>query len=336
MPLTAGEVARLVRGELIGPETAPLDGVAPLERAGPTELAFLEGSRYLQRLRGSHAGAVLIAGSFRDAPAGPATRIIVPHVREALFHVLALLYPRPVPQWGIHPTARVERGVRWKGHIAVGPYAVLEREVRLGADCVIGPYAVIGSGARLGSGCRIAAHALLHPGVVVGARVVVHAGARVGGEGFGFVAGQRLPQVGRCVIADDVEIGANTTIDRGGVDDTVIGQGTKIDNLVQIAHNVRIGAHCVIMSQVGIAGSTVLEDDVTLAGQAGLAGHLTVHRGARVAAQSGVIGDIAPGSTVSGYPARPHREVLRQAAVTRRLTPLVQRLERMAHDDCPA
>ena len=154
--------------------------------------------------------------------------------------------------------------------------------------------------------------------------IAVRAGAR---------GPERLPQLGRCEVADDVEIGANATVDRGTLGATRIGPGTKIDNLVHIAHNVRIGARCLIMAQVGIAGSVVVEDDVVRAGQAGLADHLTVHRGARVAAQSGIIGDIAAGATVSGYPARRHRDVLRQAAALRRLTPLVQRLERIAHHD---
>jgi UDP-3-O-[3-hydroxymyristoyl] glucosamine N-acyltransferase len=337
MPLTADQVARLVGGELIGPGTVRLTAIAPLEFAGPGELVFVESSRYLPYLARSRASAVLLPPALRGAAQGPATQIVVPNVRAALRSVLATLYPPPEAAWGIHPTARLGRDVRWAGRIAVGAHAVLEAGARLGADCVIAAHAVIGTQAHLGAACRVGEHAVIHGGARLGDRVAVHAGARVGGEGFGFVSGaqgmQRLPQVGRCEIADDVEIGANSTIDRGGVGSTSIGPGTKIDNLVHVAHNVRIGAHCLIMAQVGIAGSCVVEDGVVLAGQAGLADHLTVHRGARVAAQSGVIGDIAPGATVSGYPARHHRDVLRQAAAVRRLTPLVQRLERIAHHD---
>jgi UDP-3-O-[3-hydroxymyristoyl] glucosamine N-acyltransferase len=167
--------------------------------------------------------------------------------------------------------------------------------------------------------------------------VLVRTGARVGGPGFGFsaVSGggyQRVPHPGRCRVSDDVEIGRNSTVDRGSVGETVIGPGTKIDALVHVGHNVRIGARCLIMAQTGIAGSTVVEDEVVLGGQAGLAGHLRVGAGARIAAQAGVIGDVTPGSTVSGYPARAHREVLRQAAALKRLTPLVTRLEEVARD----
>jgi UDP-3-O-[3-hydroxymyristoyl] glucosamine N-acyltransferase len=177
---------------------------------------------------------------------------------------------------------------------------------------------------------------VIHAGATLGHRVTVRPGARVGGSGFAFVTGprgyERLKHVGRCVIGNDVEIGANATVDRGSVGDTVIGEGTKIDNLVQLAHNVRVGRHCLILAQAGVAGSTVIEDDVVVAGQAGLAGHLTVGRGARVAAQAGVIGDVPAGAAVSGYPARSHREVLRQAAALRRMTPLVRRLEELTTD----
>jgi UDP-3-O-[3-hydroxymyristoyl] glucosamine N-acyltransferase len=343
MPLTAGAVARLVNGELIGLGDVELAGVAPLDRAGPHQLALLASPRHLPYLRGSRAGAVLMTPPFRAHLEGPATRIVVPDASQALRAVLPALYSMPSPAWGVHPSARVGPGTRWEGRVAIGPHATLGAEVRLGPDCQVEAGAVIGHGVRLGGWCRVGAHAVVHAGTVVGDRVVIHAGARVGGEGFRFTAAdtgtehgsplERLPHVGRCVLGDDVEVGANTTIDRGSIGDTVVGPGTKIDNLVQVAHNVRIGARCVIMAQVGIAGSTVIEDDVILAGQAGLAGHLTVHRGARVAAQGGVIGDVPAGATVSGYPARNHREVLRQAAALRRLTPLVQQLERVASRD---
>lgn len=340
MPLTAGAVARLVDGELIGLGEVELVGVAPLDRAGPGELTLLDSSRYLPQLRGSRAAAVLMTSAFRDVTAGPATRIVVRDAHRALRAVLEALYPQPMPTWGVHPSARVGRGTTWEGRVAVGPQAALGARVRLGPDCVVEAGAVIGDDVRLGGRCRVGAYAVLARGTVLGDRVVIHAGARIGDEGFRFTSSgngaERLPHVGRCVLEDDVEVGANTTIDRGSIGDTVVGRGTKIDNLVQVAHNVRIGTHCVIMAQVGIAGSTVIEDDVLLAGQAGLAGHLTVHRGARVAAQAGVIGDVPAGATVSGYPARNHRDVLRQAAALRHLTPIVHHLERIAERRAPS
>jgi UDP-3-O-[3-hydroxymyristoyl] glucosamine N-acyltransferase len=191
--------------------------------------------------------------------------------------------------------------------------------------------------AVLGDGCRIGAYALVAAGTTLGHRVVLEPGAHVGGPGFGFVdrggGPERVAQAGGCRIEDDVEIGANTTVDRGSVGVTVIGKGTKIDNLVQVAHNVRIGARCLILAQAGIAGTTTIGNDVVIAGQAGLAGHLTIGDAARVAAQSGVIGDVPAGQTVSGYPARDHRSVLRQSAALGKLAPIARVLERLAKDD---
>ncbi|NIM48197.1 MAG: UDP-3-O-(3-hydroxymyristoyl)glucosamine N-acyltransferase [Gemmatimonadales bacterium] len=338
--LTAGQVAQLVGGELVGRHDVVLAGVAPLDRAGPGDLSFLASGRYLAYFRRARAGAVLLTPVFRDEAAGPATRIVVTDAVQALGRALHALYPETPPQWGVHHTAQIGQGTCWTGRLAVGPGAVLGRNVRLGDHCVVGPHAVVEDNVTLGQGCRIEAHAVVHAGALLGDRVLVRTGARVGGKGFGFAQTKNgpepIPQVGRCVIGDDVEVGANTTIDRGSLDDTVIGPATKMDNLVQIAHNVRIGARCIIMAQVGVAGSTVVEDEVLLAGQAGLADHLTVGRGARVAAQSGVIGDIAPGATVSGYPARSHRAVLRQAAAVARLTPLVASIERMIQGNEPS
>jgi UDP-3-O-[3-hydroxymyristoyl] glucosamine N-acyltransferase len=262
---------------------------------------------------------------------------VVADPRTAVRRLVAEMYPASAEAWGIDRSARVEAGARWAGRIGLGRGALLGAGARLGEDCVVGAFAIIGERSRLGSRCRIGPHALVAPGAVLGDDVVLKSGARVGGAGFGYLpagaAYEAVVHVGGCVLGDGVEVGANSTIDRGSLGDTVVGTGTKIDNLVHVAHNVRIGERCLIMAQVGIAGSTTVGDDVILAGQAGLADHLTVGGGARVAAQSGVIGDIAPGATVSGYPARPHREVLRQAAALRRLTPLVSRLEDLAGRD---
>lgn len=281
----------------------------------------------------------MVSPRFRDVAAGPAVRIVVPDPLAAMAQTITALDPEPSPAWGVHPSARLGPGVRWSGRIAIGPWAVLGARVRLGDDCQIGAHATLEHDVVVGHACRIGAQVVVHRGVKLGDRVVLHAGARVGSSGFGFrttpQGAQRLPHTGGCVLAADVEVGANTTIDRGMIDDTVVGDGTKIDNLVQIGHNVRMGTGCVVMGQVGIGGSTIVEDDVLLGGQAGLAGHLTVGRGARIAAQAGVIGDIGAGETVSGYPARNHRSVLRQAAALGRLAPITGRLERLTrnHDE---
>jgi UDP-3-O-[3-hydroxymyristoyl] glucosamine N-acyltransferase len=338
--LTAGQVADLAGGKLVGNGDTLIAGVAPLHRAGPGDLSFLATPRYLAAFRESKAGAVLVAPDFQGETEGPATRIVVESPHGALTRVLEKLAPGAPPAWGVHGSAKVGPGARWSGRIAVAEGVVIGPDARLGTDCVLGPQVVIGAGARLGDGCRIDAHAVVESGATLGNRVVLHAGARVGTPGFGYTprvdGHERIPHVGGCVIGDDVEIGANTTIDRGGIEDTVVGEGTKIDNLVQVAHHVRIGSRCLIMAQVGIAGSCVVEDNVILAGQAGLADHLTVGRGARVAAQSGVIGDIERGAVISGYPARKHRDVLRQTAALRRLAPLAKRLEEIAGSDAPA
>ncbi|UCD25658.1 MAG: UDP-3-O-(3-hydroxymyristoyl)glucosamine N-acyltransferase [Gemmatimonadota bacterium] len=335
--LAAGTIAELVGGRLVGRADITITGTASLDRAGPLDLSFLDSSRYATQLACSQAGAVLLTSEFADTPAGPNTRIIVSDPRHALIRVMAALYPKESTRWGVHPTATVGRGVRWQGRISLGAHAHLGANVQLGEGCCIGEYAQIGDNATLGDECCIGPHAVVCPSTEIGDRVVIKSGARVGTPGYAFVTDahghEPVRHVGRCVIESDVEIGANTTVDRGSLGETVVGKGTKIDNLVQVGHNVRIGQRCLIMAQVGLAGSTVLEDDVILAGQAGLAGHLTVGKGARVAAQGGVIGDIAPGATVSGYPARPHREVLRQAATLSRLTAIAPFLERMVERD---
>jgi UDP-3-O-[3-hydroxymyristoyl] glucosamine N-acyltransferase len=215
-------------------------------------------------------------------------------------------------------------------HVVLGQDVRLGRNVRLGAGCVLGDGVVVGDDVRLFP------QVTCYSGTVLGDRVIVHAGARLGSDGFGYVPGRRgelprkIPQVGRCLIGDDVEIGANSTVDRGSVDDTVVGRGTKIDNLVQVAHNVRIGERCLIAAMAGIAGSTRIGDDVFLAGQVGLADHITVGNRVRVTVQSGVIGDIADDATVTGYPARNHRDYLRAQGALYRLAPLVNELEALA------
>jgi UDP-3-O-[3-hydroxymyristoyl] glucosamine N-acyltransferase len=189
---------------------------------------------------------------------------------------------------------------------------------------------------EIGEECRIYPSVTLYSGTRLGDRVRVHAGVRLGSDGFGYVfrdgVHEKIPHVGRCIVEHDVEIGANTTVDRGSIDDTVIGAGTKVDNLVQIAHNVRIGRLCLIMAQVGIAGSAQVEDGVILAGQAGIAGHHTIGKGARVAAQAGVFGDVPTGESWSGYPARPHGQALRAQAAMFRLPALIRGLERLLGD----
>jgi UDP-3-O-[3-hydroxymyristoyl] glucosamine N-acyltransferase len=332
--ISAREVAALTGGTLTGSPDVSVSGVAPLDRAGPDDLSFLAARRYLQYFQQSSAAIVLCKPDLVSADTvGPATRVVVPDPHVALLAVIPVLYPEQPWQPGIHRTAVIGAGTVWQEPVAIGPYAVLGRAVRLGRNVRIGAGAVLGDGVVLGDDVQLYPHVVCYSGTVLGSRVILHAGVRLGSDGFGYVPGRhgelprKMPQVGRCIIGDDVEIGANTTIDRGSVDDTVIGAGTKIDNLVQIGHNCRIGARCLIAGQAGIAGSTHVEDDVFLAGQAGLADHVTIGRGARVTVQGGVIGDIEPGATVSGYPARTHREFLRAQGALYRLAHIVDDLE---------
>jgi len=217
--------------------------------------------------------------------------------------------------------------------VSIGAGVVLGDGARIGARTRLDAHVVIGDGVEVGVECHVYPSATLYSGTRIGDRVRVHAGARLGSDGFGYVfrdgAHAKIPHVGRCIVESDVEIGANTTIDRGSIDDTVVGAGTKIDNLVHVAHNVRIGRLCLLMAQVGIAGSVRIEDGCILAGQVGIAGHVTIGRGARLAAQAGAFGSVPAGETWSGYPARPHKEALRAQAAMFKLPSLIRALERL-------
>ncbi len=332
-PLSAAEVASLVGGALIGDDAVRLSGVAPLDRAGAGDLSFLSAGRYLPAFHASRAGAVLCTSEHRSAQPGPATRIVVDDPHRAMLRVVRVLFPEEPRRTGVDATAVVGRGAVLGRDVFLGPHVVVGPGARLGDRVEVMAGSVIGAGVIIGDDVTMHPHVVLYPRTEVGSRVILHAGVCLGADGFGYLPGkvahEKVPQVGRCIIGDDVEIGANTTVDRGSVDDTVIGQGTKIDNLVQIAHNCRIGARCLIMAQVGIAGSTHLEDDVILAGQVGVGGHLTLGKGVRAAGQAGVIGDLEAGQTVSGYPARPHREFMRAHAALYRLAEIVVELEEL-------
>ena len=332
--LTADDIARLVRGTLAGDGGATVTGIAPLDRASDADLSFLANGKYADAALASSAPVLLVSPDLAEVPTRARATIVVPRPHEALLAILPRFYETALPSGqGVHPTARLGRGVTLGEEVSIGAYAVIGDGAELGDRVVVEPHAVVGAGARIGADSILWPGVVIYPAAQLGERVLVHAGARVGCDGFGYVPGEgghrKIPHVGRCVIEDDVEIGANSTIDRGSIDDTVVGQGTKIDNLVHVGHNVRIGRRCLIMAQVGIAGSTRVEDDVILAGQVGLSGHVTVGQGARLGAQAGVFGDIPAGETWSGYPARPHRESLRASAALFKLAGMMKRLERL-------
>jgi UDP-3-O-[3-hydroxymyristoyl] glucosamine N-acyltransferase len=299
-----------------------LTGVAPLQTAEPTEASFLDNRKYASALAATRACAVIVHPDMAQRVPPTAVAIVAAEPYVAWAKVAALFHPLPPARPGIHPSAVVAPDALVHTSAEIGPLAVIGARAEIGPRCRIGPAAIIGDGVVVGADCRIGAHASLSY-ALLGDRVVVFPGARIGQDGFGFApAGTEflsVPQLGRVVLEDDVEIGANTTIDRGSLHDTRIGAGSRLDNLVQIGHNVRLGRLCVIVSQAGISGSTILEDHVMVAGQAGLTGHLRIGRRARIRAQAGVMSDVPTGADVVGSPAQPAREFFRHVAVLRRL-----------------
>jgi UDP-3-O-[3-hydroxymyristoyl] glucosamine N-acyltransferase len=334
--LTADAIAAAVGGTLEGDAGATVTAVAPLDRADAHHLSFLANPKYAPLAAERHVGVLLVTRDLAEVGNAKA-RIIVDNPHEAMLPLLPLLYPAAVQQPGIHSTAVIGRSVELGEDVSIGPGVVIGDGATIGARTRLDAHVVIGSGVTVAEDCHLYPAVTVYSGTELGPRVRVHAGARLGSDGFGYVyrdgAHVKIPHVGRCLIESDVEIGANTTIDRGSIDDTVIGAGTKIDNLVMVAHNVRIGRLCLLMAQVGIAGSVRVEDGCILAGQVGVSGHLTIGRGARLAAQAGVFGSIPAGETWSGYPARPHREALRAQAAMFKLPSLIRALERLVERD---
>lgn len=300
-----------------------VSGAAALEMAGPGDLAYMDNPKYVAALSATKAGFVLVSSRFADRAPPSAVILVTATPYHAFSRVLTCFFPsalRPESVFGaqgvapgavVHATAVLEQGV------TVDPGAVIGPGAEIGAGTVIASNAIIGPQVRIGRNCSIGAGSTIQASLI-GNRVIVHPGARIGQDGFGFAMSpkghMKVPQIGRVIVQDDVEIGANSCIDRGASRDTVIGEGTKIDNLVQIGHNCVIGRHCVICAQVGMAGSTTLEDFAVLGGQVGLAGHLTIGAGAQIAAQSGVAGDVPRGSRYGGYPAQPALSWARESA----------------------
>lgn len=324
--LTTAQIAQQLEGEIIGDGSVPLTGLAPADRARPGELTFAENAVYFAAAEKSQASAVLVAGSFESSSKA---LIRVADVRVALARVLPLFFqPEELPR-GIHPSAVIADTARIDPTAHVGPNCVL------GARVSVGARSVLMGGNHVGADCKIGDEVCLFPNVVlyrqtqVGHRVTIHAGTVIGSDGFGYVLDQgrhrKLLQLGNVVIHEDVEIGANAAIDRGALGSTVIGQGTKIDNLVHVAHNVVIGKHCLILGQVGFAGSTTLGDYVVVASQSGIADHLKLGNQALVGAKSGVMRDIPDGGRVLGIPAAPDRQAKRQIIALQQLPDLLRR-----------
>jgi UDP-3-O-[3-hydroxymyristoyl] glucosamine N-acyltransferase len=331
--LTAQAVADLVGGRLLGDGAVVLRGVRPLGRAGAEMLSLAVSPRYADELRASRAGAALVPESLAGVPEGPRTKIVVHNPSAALVRVLEALYPDPGPKPGIDPTARLGPGVVLGDGVSIGPFVVLGRGVRIGARCRLAERVSLGDDVVIGDDTIMEPGVVCYGGSRIGSRVVLKANAVIGGAGFGFVSDRtghrQIPHVGGCIVEDDVQIGSGCCVDRGSIDDTVVGQGTKIDNLVHVAHNSRIGARCLLMAGSGLAGSVRMGDDVILAGHAGVIDHVDIGDGARIGAKSAVFGDVPAGASVSGHPARSHRQFLRAQGALYRLAPIVAQLERL-------
>jgi UDP-3-O-[3-hydroxymyristoyl] glucosamine N-acyltransferase len=288
---TAAAIAEVVGGTLRGDGSAVVSAVAPLDRAQRHHLTFLASARYGSLFAESEAGVALVSPELEDLPGKVLARVVVPAPHDAMLKLLASLYPPPPQESGVHPTAVIGRGARLGEGVWIGPHAVIGAGATIGDRSRIDANVVVGDGVTIGADCHLYSGVCLYAGTSVGDRVRLHAGVRLGSDGFGYVF--------------------------------------RIDNLVHIAHNVRVGRLCLIMAQVGVAGSVRVEDGCILAGQVGISGHHTIGRGARLAAQAGVFGDIPAGETWSGYPARPHREALRAQAAMFKLPSLIRGLERL-------
>lgn len=321
-------LARALGCTLEGDASAEVTGVAPIEAAGPRELTFLHHPRYLKHLATTRAAAVITSPGTGRAPCA-----VLRHENPYLAFAAALrLFFPETPRWaGVHPQAAVATTARLAPDVAVGAFAVIEDETEVGEGTQIGPQVYVGRGSRIGRSCLLYPQVVIREGVTVGDRVIIHSGTVVGSDGFGYARDaeghcQKVPQVGRVIIEDDVELGANVTVDRATLGATRIGRGVKVDNLVQIAHNVVIGEGSVIVAQAGIAGSTEVGRHVMIAGQAGLVGHLRIGDRSVIGSQAGVTEDLPAGAMVLGTPAAPHMTAKRIFAAWARLPDLLRRI----------
>ncbi len=331
MSLPLGTLAEKLQAELRGDPNIIIERVSEIQQARPGEITFLSNPKYRKYLETCQASAIIL---------GPETDVdfpnvlIAPNPYLAMVQALELLNHRPRSlRPGIHPTALIADNAQIGEEVEIGPYVVVAEGAQVGPRTILESHVVIGADAQVGAECHLHPHVCLYPGVSVGSRVLIHAGSVIGSDGFGFVptpAGpKKIPQTGTVVIEDDVEIGANCTIDRATIGQTRIGRGTKLDNLVHIAHNVDVGANCFITAQSGIAGSTTVGNGVQMGGQSGIVGHVKVGNGVSLATRAGVTRNVPDGEIVSGFPARPHREQLRSEALVHRLPELYQRVKKL-------
>lgn len=323
-PLRVEAIAALVGGTLrnIDPDKE-IHGVGTLDQAGPDQASFLANMRYQQALASTQAGVVFVAQSMREQDLVGKPVIAVPDSYLAFALLQRHFHPQPAGSGQRHPSAVIDASAEIAADADIGPQAVVGAGAQIGAGTIIGPGCVIGDGARIGAQCLLHARATVAHDCVLGDRVILQAGVVIGADGFGYAWSGRehlkIPQTGRVVIEDDVEIGANSCIDRGALGDTIIHRGVKLDNLIQVGHNAEIGAYSIMASQVGISGSTHIGQGCQVGGQAGIAGHLHIGDGCKLAAKTGVMGNLEAGGTYGGMPAMPHRTWLKVSALMERL-----------------
>ncbi len=331
MKYTLKEIAAFVGGELVGDPSVVITGISGIKEAKKGEITFLANPKYARLMKTTRASAIITSKEITDSKK-PLIRTDNPSL--AFAKVVELVAPNHIghPK-GIHPTAIIDSTASLGKNVAIGPYAIIEKNVTIGDNTIIYGGCYIGSKTSIGEGCLIYPNVTIRERIQIGNHVIIHSGAVIGSDGFGFatVKGiqKKIPQIGTVLIEDEVEIGANVTIDRARFDKTIIGKGTKIDNLVQIAHNVVIGKNCIIVAQAGISGSTRLGEGVILAGQAGVVGHITIGKGAIVAAQAGVTKSVPPNTKVSGYPAKPHNIAKRVNACVQKLPDLYKHIKKL-------
>ncbi|HZY30477.1 MAG TPA: UDP-3-O-(3-hydroxymyristoyl)glucosamine N-acyltransferase [Candidatus Methylomirabilis sp.] len=323
------ELAEKLECRLVGDGEIDVRGLAPFDEAEDGDLTFVAHPRYLLKLEASRASAVILKEGV-SASSKPALLARDPYL--AFVKALYLFYPPERPAPGVHPSTIVAPGVRLAEGVSIGPFSYIEEGVVIGPRSAVGPQVYIGRGSSMGADCRVYPQVTIREGVEIGDRVILHSGAVVGSDGFGYLrdrggARVKIPQVGRVILEDDVEIGANVAIDRATLGTTRLKRGTKIDNLVQIAHNVTVGEDTVIAAQTGISGSTKIGNRVTLAGQVGIVDHVTIGDDVTIGAQAGVISDLPPGMAFWDTPAVPHFEAKRNIAGLHRLPLLLKSLQ---------
>ena len=326
------EITERLGGKIDGDAAVTVRQVATLERATPDTIAFLANERYLPQLKSTRAGAVIVGESGRSATQLP--RIVCANPYAYFARVSALFNPAPVAQPGAHATAVIDDSARMAEDAEIGPCAVVGRGAVLGSCCVIGAGCFIGDGVVIGTGTRLYPNVTVYHDCVIGDRVILHSGVVIGADGFGIALEEerwiKVPQIGRVVIGNDVEIGANTTVDRGALDDTVIEEGVKLDNQIQVAHNVRIGAHTAIAACTGIAGSAKIGRHCRIGGASGIAGHITIADRVQISTYTLITKSIdRPGTYTGAYAFEPHREWLKNAAQLRHLAELAQRVREL-------